>query len=71
MIEDLYNYPKEPFVKELTMRKIIEITPEIEKHLLSIMDQALKYGGIQSQPTVNAIMAAVVNEEKPVAPEVK
>ena len=41
------------------MSKFIEITKEIDQHLATILDQALKSGGLAIQRSVQAVIDAV------------
>ena len=39
--------------------KILELTEEVEKHLVAVVDSALKAGGLQMHHVVNQLLAGV------------
>jgi hypothetical protein len=41
------------------MSKIIEVTQEIDQHLVKIFDQALKAGGLALHNSVQAVIQAI------------
>jgi len=46
-------------------KKVIELSEEDQTYLLYLIDQSLKYGGIQSSYAANRILALLNISEKP------
>lgn len=45
------------------MRKFIDITEEVEKSLIAVLDHALKGGGMAAMGVVNHILQSVKSEQ--------
>jgi hypothetical protein len=47
------------------MKKILEITEEVEKHLIAVFDAALKSGGMNLLPSIDRIRSLIVQQQDP------